>query len=56
MFCWDVIRMLLGVNGEKQRSWCGLEVVVISEGGEGSCNGHPSVITPFKGESDLTGV
>ena len=28
-------RTLLGVNGEKWQSWCGLEVVAISEGGEG---------------------
>ena len=35
MFCWVVLGMLLGVNVEKWWSWCGLEVVVISEGGEG---------------------
>ena len=34
-FCWDILGMLLGVNGAKWRSWCGLEMVVISEGGEG---------------------
>ena len=48
--------MLLGVNGEKWRSWSGLEVVAILEGGEGSCCGHPNVRIPIKGESDLTGV
>ena len=35
MFCWDVLGILLGVNGEKWRSWRELEVVVIPEGGEG---------------------
>ena len=41
--------MLLGVNGEEWRSWCRLEVVAISEGGEGS------VRITIKSESDLTG-
>ena len=34
-FCWDILGMPLGVNGEKQQSRCGLEMVVILEGGEG---------------------
>ena len=34
-FCWDVLGMLVGVNGEKWWSWCELEVVAISEGGAG---------------------
>ena len=35
-FFWgDILGMLLRVNGEKWRSWCGLEIAVISEGGEG---------------------
>ena len=48
--------MLLGVNREKWPSWCGLEVVVISEGAEGQCCGHSSVRITIKGELDLTGV
>ena len=48
--------MLLGVNGEKWPSWCGLEVVVISEGAEGQYCGHSSVRITIKGELDLTGV
>ena len=34
-FCWDILGMLLRVNGEEQRQWCGLGMVVILAGGEG---------------------